>query len=436
MMGEYALHTPPFSEVFLHGLIFGKSYWRYNGDGSIAYLSSTEFLKYDAGQAPPPEVQSRWEKMSKSKGNIIDPLEIINAYGADAMRMALAASTTHARQIDLDRRRFEEFKNFANKIWNGARFVFMNLIDGLEMGDGIDLDLLSLEDKWILSRLNRIIEEVNASLHEYAFDKAALAAYDFFWKEFCAYYLEMTKPILFGKQGTPEGRSNKQKILLAVLCNAIRLLHPMAPFITEELFQLLKKQFSFSETKDPYTQETLKALQSAACIVAPYPKVIRQMDIDPSIEEEFTSVDQLVHAIRNIRAEMQIPPGTPTSLHFVGPKERLDFAEKHQGILKSLVRLESLSFTDKETPIPFASTTNIGDLRLIIPLPSEMREKEKARLLKEQEKLIEQQNGARTKLGNQDFLQKAPPQLVEKLQFNLQQAEKDLFEIAQKLEKL
>ncbi len=435
MMGEYAFHTPPFSEVFLHGLIFGKSYWRYNIDGSIAYLSSKEFQKYDAGETPPPEIQSRWEKMSKSKGNIIDPLEIINSYGADAMRMALAASTTHARQIDLDRRRFEEFKNFANKIWNGARFVFMNL-EGLEMGDGIDLDLLTLEDKWMLSRLNRIIEEVNASLREYSFDKAALSAYDFFWKEFCAYYLEMTKPILFGKQGTPADRSNKQKILLVVLCNAVRLLHPMAPFITEELFQLLKKQFSFSETKDPYTQETLLALKSAACIVAPYPKVIRQIDIDSAIEDEFTSVDQLVHAIRNIRAEMQIPPGTPTALHFVGPKKRLDFAEKHQGILKSLIRLESLSFAEKETAMPFASTTNIGDLRLIIPLPSEMREKEKARLLKEREKLIEQQNGARVKLGNQDFLQKAPPQLVEKLQINLQQAEKDLFDIAQKLEKL
>jgi valyl-tRNA synthetase len=311
----------------------------------------------------------------------------------------------------------------------------MNL-EGLEMEGGIDLDLLTLEDKWMLSRLNRIIEEVNASLREYSFDKAALSAYDFFWKEFCAYYLEITKPVLFGKQGTPADRSNKQKILLVVLCNAVRLLHPMAPFITEELFQLLKKQFAFSETKDPYTQETLQALQSPACIVAPYPKVIRQIDIDSDIEAEFTSVDQLVHAIRNIRAEMQIPPGTPTALHLVGPQKRLHFAEKHQGILKSLVRLESLSFAEKEAPLPFASSTTIEDLRLIIPLPSEMREKEKARLLKEREKLIELQNGARIKLGNQEFVQKAPPQLVEKLQHNLQQAEKDLFEIAQKLEKL
>ncbi len=164
--------------------------------------------------------------------------------------------------------------------------------------------------------------------------------------------------------------------------------------------------------------------------------MIRQIDIDAGIEEEFTAVDQLVHAIRNIRAEMQIPPGTPTALHLVGPKKRLNFAEKHQGIMKALVRLESLSFAEKETPLPFSSSTSVNDLRLIIPLPSDMREKEKARLIKEREKLIELQNGARVKLGNQDFVTKAPPQLVEKLQLNLQQAEKDLFEIAQKLEKL
>jgi valyl-tRNA synthetase len=436
MMGEYEFHTPPFSEVFLHGLIFGKSYWRHQNDGSIAYLSSQERQKYDMGEASPPDVQSRWEKMSKSKGNIIDPLEIINSFGADAMRMALAASTTHARQIDLDRRRFEEFKNFANKVWNGARFVFMNL-ENLEMGNGIEAHLLTLEDKWMLSRLDRIIEEVNASLREYTFDKAALSAYDFFWKEFCAYYVEITKPVLFGKMGTPADKSNKQKILLAVLCNAVRLLHPIAPFITEELFQLLKEKFASSAaTKDPYTRETLEALQAEACIVAPYPKVIREIDIDSGIEEEFASIDQLVHAIRNIRAEMQIPPGTATALHIVGPSDRLAFVEKHQSILKALVRLESLSFNEKEVSLPFASTAPVGDLKLIIPLPAELREKEKTRLVKVRDKLIEQQQGALLKLSNPDFVLKAPPQLVEKLKASLEQAEKEIYEIAQKLEKL
>src|SRR3990167_6175294 len=127
LMGEYALKEVPFHQAFLHGLIYGKSYWRKNKDGSIAYLSPDEKKKYDLGSPLPSDVESKWEKMSKSKGNIIDPLEIIDEYGTDAMRLALCSSVTHARQIDLDLRRFEEFKNFANKVWNGARFVFMNL---------------------------------------------------------------------------------------------------------------------------------------------------------------------------------------------------------------------------------------------------------------------------------------------------------------------
>ena len=127
LMGEYEFGTPPFPETFLHGLIYGKSYWRHQKDGSIAYVSPKERLIFDLGSPVPPEVHSKWEKMSKSKGNVIDPLEIIDTYGTDAMRMGLCASATQGRQIDLDRRRFEEFKNFANKIWNGARFVFLNI---------------------------------------------------------------------------------------------------------------------------------------------------------------------------------------------------------------------------------------------------------------------------------------------------------------------
>src|SRR5262249_33065665 len=152
-----------------------------------------ETLPYDLGQPLPSDIHCKWEKMSKSKGNIIDPIEIIETYGTDAMRMGLCASATHARQIDLDRRRFEEFKNFANKIWNGALFVFHNIEDlSLDtFATGIDLPSLALEDRWILSLLNRIVRDVNRELGQYAFDKAALLSYDFFWKEFCAYYVEL-----------------------------------------------------------------------------------------------------------------------------------------------------------------------------------------------------------------------------------------------------
>ncbi|NGX38114.1 MAG: Valine--tRNA ligase, partial [Chlamydiae bacterium] len=220
LMGEYALDTLPFPETLLLGLIYGKSYWRYHKDGSIAYLDSKQRLSYDLGETMPPDVQSKWEKMSKSKGNIIDPLEIIDSYGTDAMRIALCSVATHARQIDLDLRRFEESKNFINKIWNASRFVFMHLED-FAVQDGIDKAHLTLEDKWILSRLNQVIEKVNSHLTAYAFDRAAADTYHFFWDEFCAYYLELVKPTLFGKTGTPEEKHNKKCILLTVLCNLI-----------------------------------------------------------------------------------------------------------------------------------------------------------------------------------------------------------------------
>lgn len=433
MMGEYTFGAPPFKDVFLHGLIYGKSYWTHNQDGSITYLPAEQRQLYDKGQPVPAQVQSKWEKMSKSKGNIIDPLEIIESFGTDAMRMALASSATHARQIDLDRRRFEEFKNFANKIWNGARFIFMHL-ETVDLSTGIDHHLLTLEDRWILSLLNRIIRDVNTYLNDYAFDKAASSAYDFFWKEFCAYYLELTKPVLFGKAGTPEEKSNKQKILLVVLCNAVRLLHPMAPFITEEIFHMLNTHFKVDKLpNDLYLKETLLALSSPACIVAPYPKVLRELDIDVDIEEAFTFMDQLVHSVRTIRASMQLPPGAATDLYIVGKAANLQVIEKNQVILKALVRLNKLDLSEKEEAFPFSSTAIVGEIKLIIPLPEEMREKEKARLLKEQDKLIAQQHSARLQLSNPDFVAKAPSQLVSKIQNTLAQVETELLEIAQKI---
>lgn len=432
MMGKYALEKNPFTEVFLHGLIYGKSYWRLNKDSTISYLSSKERQPYDMGQQTPPEIHSKWEKMSKSKGNVLDPLEIVESFGADALRMALCASATQARQIDLDRRRFEEFKNFANKVWNGARFVLMNL-EGVSLDSGLNLELLTLEDKWMLSILNRIIRDVNVALKEYAFDKAALAAYDFFWKEFCAYYVELTKPVLFGKTGTAEEKANKQKILLIVLCNAIRLLHPMAPFITEELFQLLKGKFESQPTDDLYLRETLEALKAPACMIAPYPKVLHEPDIDPAIEEAFAFMDTLTHAVRQIRAEMQLPPSQATDLYIVGKKTDLAPIEQSQSILKGLVRIQTLHFATEEKPFKFASTALVGNLKLIIPLPEEMREKEKTRLHKEQEKLIQQQNTARQQLSNPDFVAKAPEALVTKLQSTLTQTEKELVEVSKKL---
>ncbi len=443
LMGEYMMETPPFPETFLHGLIYGKSYWRQNKDSSITYVSSKERLAFDLGQPTPLDVHSKWEKMSKSKGNIIDPLEIIDTYGTDAMRMALCASATHARQIDLDRRRFEEFKNFTNKVWNGARFVFMNIesLNREQFATGIDLNNVALEDKWIISLLNRTVQDVNKHLADYAFDRAAMTAYDFFWKEFCAYYVELVKPVLFGKAGTPDQKATKQKILSIVLSNAIRLMHPMAPFITEELFQMLKTKLSSRKIPsniDPYSTETLRALSAPACIVSDYPQVIRPQDIDSEIEKTFLFLDKIVYAIRNIRAEMQLPPNVTTDLFIHTSKINPDrhIVEKNLVIIKALVRVNAVNISEIEQKHPLSASALVGSLKLVVPLPDELREKEKLRLHKERDKIIGQQNGMRQQLANADFIAKAPSQLVEKLKTSLTQSEKELAEAMKKLNDL
>lgn len=440
LMGSYVCKEVPFPETFLHGLIYGKSYWRQRPEGTVEYITGKERLEYDLGKPTPTGVQSKWEKMSKSKGNIIDPLEIIDSYGTDAIRMALCASATHARQIDLDRRRFEEFKNFANKVWNGARFVFMNLSDlTAEMfATGVCKDLYTLEDRWILSLLGRTVEKVNGFLAEYSFDKAAAAAYDFFWKEFCAYYVEMSKPFLTAKVGTAAVRENKQKLLAIILSTSLRLLHPMAPFITEELFSQLQKKFCGANPKedcDAYTKECFVALQAKTCMQALYPQVISQEDRNSGIEETFAFLDEVLHAIRNIRAEMQLPPSITSDVWILGEENDpyVKLIYDNQTILGSLVKIRSLRFVKGEEEPAFSAKKRIQSVQVLVPLPEEMREKERLRLEKEKEKLQGQLTSLEAKLAQEEFLLKAPKEILEKMQGQQKQIKEQLADVLGKI---
>ncbi|MBM3183929.1 MAG: valine--tRNA ligase [Chlamydiae bacterium] len=438
LMGEYVMQKIPFHETFLHGLIYGKSYWKTLPNGAISYLTYEEKTKYDLGSPLPSDVESKWEKMSKSKGNVIDPLEIISEYGTDALRIALCSSATFARQIDLDRRRFEEYKNFANKIWNGARFVLLNL-EGLSTQKGLDSSLFSLEDRWIFSVLNRTIQDINTFLSEYAFDKAAMRAYEFFWNDFCAIYLEAVKPTLFGKMGTSEDKENKQKILVVLLLNAIRLLHPMTPFITEEIFSLLKGALSPlpQDLKEPYWKEAQIAISSPACTVAPYPKVIDEKAIKPQVEESFLKIYELIRTIRNIRAEMQLPPQEKVEVYLSGSSSSLEWSlsKEHQNIVLSLTPTTQLHFLEKE-PAFFGASSLFGSLKLTIPMPESLKTKEKERLLKEREKLEKLKIGTEGKLANEEFKTKAPKEVVEKLERSLFETHRALEEISSKMKKL
>jgi valyl-tRNA synthetase len=443
LMGEYAMDEVPFPETFIHGLVYGKSYWRSNVSGGITYVPEKERLEYELGKPLPKDVQCKWEKMSKSKGNIIDPLQVIDQYGTDALRMALCASSPQSREIDLDLRRLEEFKNFANKIWNGARFVFLNLegdspLSADEFSQGLEEKALLLEDRWILSVVNRTIKEVNGKLGAYLFDQAALQAYDFFWKEFCSYYLEISKPLLFGKVGTPVERKNKQKILAIVLCAAMRLIHPMAPFITEELFQLLKERLkgaSINPEADPYTVEAINALQASACIVAHYPQIIRESDLNPEINEAFELVGNVVYMIRNIRGEVKLPPSAATDVYIIGKENDPNFLKVQQNcnIITALVRTNKIEFHTTEPEAGFCSMGVSGTLKIMIPVPEEFLKQEKVRLEKELEKLSGSLDRLRKQLSNQEFVKNAPPELIEKQKNSLEQAEAEIGQITAKL---
>jgi len=434
MMGEYILKTPPFHQVFLHGLIFGKSYWREDKTGGISYLSIEEKQKYDLGEPLPKDVYSKWEKMSKSKGNIIDPLEIIERYGSDAMRLALCSCATQAREIDIDLRKFEEYKNFANKFWNATRFILQNLeaneknntsvLTAFELSDGIDKTLLTLEDLWIFSLLDRQIDEMKNYIKEFAFDKLTLSIYNFFWDDFCAYYLEMTKPYLFDHENL-KLKKNKQKILATLLCDILRLLHPIVPFITEEIFSLLKTHFKDLKTsKEPI----IEALLSPCCMKSPYPKSLGR--IDPSAEATFSQLKHTLHAIRNLRAELTLPPSEKSDLYLTGDEKILKLILSYHRQIKNLAKVNNIYLQEG---CGSGATAALENLKIFMPIPIALQEKEKQRLLKEREKLSKLKEDLLSKLSNNDFVTKAPETMIEKTKVLLRQTEEQLKTVSDKL---
>jgi valyl-tRNA synthetase len=449
LMGEYALKKVPFHKVFIHGLIYGKSYWRQDPDGSATYLSSEEKKRYDLGEAIPSGIYYRWEKMSKSKGNVIDPIEIIEDYGTDAMRLALSHSLTHARQIDLDLRRFEEHKNFANKIWNGARFILMNITSSENpslpplskeaFAQGIDPSLLTLDDRWILSISSRMIQEINQCFEDFTFDRAVQISYDFFWNDFCSHYLELVKPYLFGKVGTTHERTNKQKLVLILLSNYLRCLHPIAPFITEEIFSLLKEHFSNVEPDkkaDTHTKDTLLSLSANSLMIAPYPQLSSKKEIAPKVEESFALLLKIVHAIRNIRAEMQIPLGEKSDVILFGKAKDSLFAlaQKEEPLIAALVKINKIQFTHDPNLIPeHGAIALIDSLKIYLPLSQDLLMKEKERLLKEKEKVQKALLASSQKLSTKDFVDRAPAAIVQKEREQLQMLEEKMRELQKKL---
>ena len=446
MMGHVALGKEPFHETFLHGLIYGKSYWRMDPKAGIAYATPDEKKTFDLGKTPlPKDVQSRWEKMSKSKGNVIDPMEVIEEYGADAMRLALAAVTTEASIIELDRRRFEEFRHFVNKIWNGARFVLSKLASedapeaSLTANDiqACTLEELSLEDRWIMSRFSKATAKTIESFEKYAFDKATTTVYEFFWNEFCAFYIEMSKSA-FSSTAPKTLRTTKQTLCLIMLIDTIKLLHPFAPYITEELFSIVKERYELPDPslcRSARVREALESLKGEILCQTLYPAP-RTSEESSAIEEQFQQLQQVLTALRAIRGEMKIAPGVSSDLYVVGPSSSSIRAlmSENERLLRSLIKMNSIEYSETApSTINLASRTLVNDIELIVPLPTEMWEQETVRLKKAFEKL--QISCAKTQAQFDKFSEsgKAPEEVMKKLQESLDQQRREIDGIEKQL---
>ena len=406
LMGEYAANNVPFKKVFLHGLIFAKSYFRSDQDGSVTYLDKKEWMNYQRGEKVPKDVSFKWEKMSKSKGNVIDPAEIIDEFGTDALRLALASSVTTAKQIDLDFRKFEEGRNFANKLWNATSFVVQNIFPSIP--DTIYEEAFKLEDRWILSRFAQTLDSAHQFIENFHFADLYSTLYSFFWDDFCAYYLEICKPYLHGKQGNLEEIANKKWILLWTLTGIIKLIHPLAPFITEELFSILKELVQeINFPNHPLARDVELTFKEIFCGTGSLP-VCNEKDVNSlAVFEELKST---LHAIRNIRGESNIPPGEKLVIEIEESNSPL---KSHVDILKALTKIHSIDFlpTLEERTSP-TSVVTMKNRKIRIMIPASLLEKEKLRLNKTLAEIEKNLATTQNQLSNTDFIARAPEALV------------------------
>jgi len=344
------------------------------------------------------------QKMSKSKGNVIDPIVMIDQYGTDAFRFTLTAFAAQGRDIKMSTERIEGYRNFTNKIWNASRFVFMNLEEDFVPNREIVTTETSLAEKWILSRLNSVTKEVLSALTEYRFNDAVSSLYHFIWHEYCDWYLELSKPALSLDKGSAE-RKAAQTVLAYVLETALRLLHPFMPFITEEIWQNLPEGVTKQGAR----------VRGESIMIASYPTVDDKM-IDAGIDQDMQMVMDLILAIRNIRGEMNIAPSMQIkAIVNVARKDMADHLEKAAGYVKTLSRLYELQIGESEKKPKTAATGVIKDAEVYVPLEGIIDlTQERDRLQKEIAKTSKDIEVFSKKLSNRNFVDKAPKEVVEK----------------------
>lgn len=346
------------------------------------------------------------QKMSKTKGNVIDPLVMIEQYGTDAFRFSLAAFAAQGRDIRLSEERIEGYRNFANKIWNAARFSLMNLHDYHDDQGDIDLANCSLPDKWILARLDRATTEVTRALEEYRFNDGAQILYHFMWHELCDWYLELIKAYLY--QRTDGGRKAiTQKTLVSVLNATLRLLHPYMPFITEEIWQQL-----------PHPDEERESI-----MVADYPEARPEL-VDEGAVREMERIKEVITGVRNIRGEMGVLPLTFVDVILITEdEEAASCLREHMQFVKDLARVREVKILVRGERPRAAATALADGVEVFVPLHGlvEDPQKEQQRLTKELKKLLGDLELTQRKLANDNFLKKAPIEVVNKEREKLQE---------------
>jgi valyl-tRNA synthetase len=332
-------------------------------------------------------------KMSKSLGNGIDPLDVIETYGTDALRYGVMVGNATGNDLRLSEQKLQAGRNFANKIWNAARFVLMNFDDEPDLS-GISNENFTDADKWILSRLNSTVREVTANLEKYEIGIALSKVYEFIWEEFCDWYIELVKPRLYDRDS--EGRLEAQYVLNKVLCDSMKLLHPFMPFVTEEIYKSLINN-------------------DESIMISKWPEYSDEMNY-PEEEEALKFVMEAIRGIRNARAEMNVPPSRKARLIFVSAdKSARDIAKDSTAYFMKLSNASEVEVQDNESNIPKGAVSVVMDrAALFMPLKDLLDlEKEMRRLGVEANNLEKEIARAEGKLRNEKFTSKAPAALVE-----------------------
>ncbi len=423
MMGLKFQGDVPFREIYIHGLVR-------DADG---------------------------QKMSKSKGNVLDPIDLIDgihvdalvekrtsglmqpqmakriekatrkhypngipAFGTDALRFTFAALASTGRDIKFDLKRIEGYRNFCNKLWNAARYVLMNTAGQDNAVDESSVEL-SLPDRWIVSRSQSVVMAVRRQLQQYRFDLAAQAIYDFTWHDYCDWYLELSKPVLLSERTSESAKHGTRRTLVGTLEVLLRLIHPLMPFITEEIWQQTA----------PLAGKRGETIQ-----LQPYP-VPDESRVDHEAVSELEWVQEFVMGVRRIRSEMDIAPGKslPVLIQNWNDGDRARY-QRNELFITNLAKLASVNWLDDETS-PESATALVGEMKILIPLAGLIdKQAELKRLEKELSKLRKNLDKSAAKLQNNSFIERAPPAVVQKERVRVEEMRTSLHQLEEQAAKI